>query len=99
MHDEFAAALVENGTAVEINAWACLLNNQYPLDFVNKYVEYLGFLKERHVKFSMGSDTHDPAYSVDWEKVEKILSPLELKPCDLWTIDAGKRQMRKGKKK
>jgi len=94
MHDEFASALVESGTAVEINAWACLLNKQYPEDFVSRYVEYLAYHKERNVKFSFGSDTHDATYLVDWEKVEKIIAPLQLAKQNLWDITLSKQNKR-----
>jgi len=58
MHDELAAAVVQYGKAVEINAGACLLNPTYPSTFRAQYVEYLAYLKSRGVRFSTGTDSH-----------------------------------------
>ena len=49
MHDEFAAATVQYGKAVEINAGALLVNATYPADFRPRYVEYLAGMKARGV--------------------------------------------------
>ena len=45
--DEFAAALVENGSIFEINISAILLNPHYPERFVGQYLEYVAALKAR----------------------------------------------------
>ncbi len=58
MHDEFAAAVVQYGKAVEINASALLMNDTYPPAFRPRYVEYLAALKSRGVRFSLGTDSH-----------------------------------------
>jgi len=58
MHDELAAAAVQYGKAIEINAGACLLNPTYPSTFRAQYVEYLAFMRDRGVRFSPGSDNH-----------------------------------------
>ena len=64
MHDEFAAAARENGKVVEANISAMLLNPTYPERFKRQYAEYISMLAERGVSISIGSDCHDPEYSV-----------------------------------
>jgi len=84
MHDEFAAAAVEHGTAVEINAHACLLNPDYPEGFRAQYREYLAGLKERGVRFSLGSDSHGPGYTGRIVELEPDLREIGIAQDDLW---------------
>jgi len=84
MHEEFAAAAVEHGTAVEVNAHACLLNGKYPPRFRGQYREYLAMLKERGVRLSLGSDSHGPGYSKRILEIADDLAGLGLTEADLW---------------
>lgn len=84
MHNEFAAALQENGKAVEINAQGVLLNPCYPASFHAQYLDYLAFLKEQGIRFSLGSDSHDGDYNACLPQILPDLSTLGLKEDDLW---------------
>lgn len=84
MHDEFAAAARENGKAVEINANACLLNPSYPRTFRGQYLEYLAGLKQRGVRFSVGSDSHYPGYDGALARVEEDVASLGIDGASLW---------------
>jgi len=86
MHDEFAAATIESGTAVEINISACLLNGDYPESFTGQYVEYLALLNERGVTFSVGSDLHSPTYEIDFPKVTGMIASIGIVDEDLWRL-------------
>jgi histidinol phosphatase-like PHP family hydrolase len=86
MHDEFAAAATARGKAVEINLKGCLLNPAYPEDFGRQYVDYLAYLHERGVRFSVGSDAHGPGYAPDFERAGELLDPLALCENDLWGL-------------
>jgi histidinol phosphatase-like PHP family hydrolase len=88
MHDEFAAALVEHDTAVEINLAACLFNHHYPQEFAKSYIEYLAHLAERNVRFSIGSDSHGPDYNPDFETTGKVLDEIGIDEERLWTLPA-----------
>lgn len=65
LHDEFAAAVREHGTVVEINLYAMLLNRRYPDAFKRQYVEYLAGLKAAGVTLSIGSDHHAQSHHYD----------------------------------
>ncbi len=89
MHDEFAAAAVEHGTAVEINASASLVNPNYPDTFRSQYRDYLAYLKERGVQFSLGSDSHswvdeDDVYTPHTQYLEEDLQWLGIGTDELW---------------
>jgi histidinol phosphatase-like PHP family hydrolase len=62
IHDEFAAAVVENDTLVEINLLAMLLNWQYSYRFKRQYLDYLAGLKDKGAKLCIGSDNHEEHY-------------------------------------
>lgn len=90
MHDEFAAAVVQYGKAVEINAGALLVNYTYPPDFRPRYVEYLAGLKARGVRFSLGTDSHawfGPAYYPCLADAAPDLATLGLTDDVLWYPD------------
>lgn len=84
MHDEFAAAVRENGKVVEINAGAILLNETYPPSFRRQYLEYLTMLKEAGVRFSVGSDAHDAGYVPRLRRIEPDIEAIGLTQADLW---------------
>lgn len=87
MHDEFAAALVENGGIFEINISAILLNPHYPERFVGQYLEYVAALKARGVVFSLASDCHGAHYSaVDFERPAQLLASAGFTAADLWCL-------------
>lgn len=86
MHDEFAAAVVEHGTVVEINLGAMLLNPQYPKRFAGQYLEYLAGLKAAGVRFSLGSDCHDPHYVADFAKAATMLATVGIRDHDCWRL-------------
>jgi len=83
MHDEFAAALIEHGTLMEINGGAMLLTEKYPMSFRRQYGDYLVSMKERGVRFSFGSDCHGPASAPRVRQVEPILDGLGITAEDL----------------
>ncbi len=86
MHDEFAAAAAENGTAVEINISANLMNPNYPESFPHQYLEYLAFLQSRKVKLSIGSDCHKQHYyEIDFAKAGDMVSKAGIKN-DFWQL-------------
>lgn len=86
MHEEFAAASVEHGTAVEINISAMLLNPEYPDGFAPQYLEYLGELKRLGVTFSLASDCHSPTYDTDFETPAEMLASVGITDADLWRM-------------
>ena len=88
LHDEFAAAVKENGKIVEINLWAMLLTHAYEESFKRQYLEYLAGLKSRGVKFSIGSDTHEGKYQVDLVESARRLDSVGITEQDLWTLPA-----------
>ncbi len=85
-HDAFAAALQERDTALEINPAACPFNPPYPEAFQKQYVHHPAYMRERGVRFAVGSDTHGPAYDPPWEDAARILEDLGLADDDLWRL-------------
>jgi len=85
MHDEFAAAVVQHGKAVEINAGAILLNPFYPATFRAQYREYLAGLKARGVRFTLASDSHAPGYNRRLLDIEDDLDDIGLTAADFWS--------------
>ncbi|MBN1555731.1 MAG: PHP domain-containing protein, partial [Phycisphaerae bacterium] len=57
MHDEFAAAAIQHGKAVEINLAGMVMSNCFTDKFKQQYCEYLAGLQARGVAMSIGSDT------------------------------------------
>ena len=86
MHDEFAAAVVERGTVVEINLSAILLNGSYPESFAPQYLEYLTGLKERGVVFTVGSDCHAAQYRPDFGGPASMLESIGIRDDELWRL-------------
>lgn len=84
MHDELAAAAREHGTAIEINASAIFTNDTYPGLFKRQYLDYLAYLKETGVTFSLGSDSHCPGYCDHLSEMQEELNHLELSEERLW---------------
>ena len=86
MHDEFAACAREHGVAVEINIGAMLFNPKYPDTFQKMYVDYLAYLAERGVTFSIGCDSHGPALSGRYGETASILGSIGIRADRLWTL-------------
>ncbi|MCD6361751.1 MAG: hypothetical protein J7M38_12925 [Armatimonadetes bacterium] len=86
MHDEFAAAAVEHDTAVEINLDAILLSRSYPETFAGQYLEYLAYLRDRGVVFSIGSDCHSAQYAPDFERAGEMLEGIGLRDEQMWRL-------------
>ncbi len=86
MHDEFAAACLENGAAVEVNISAILLNPHYPARFVRQYLEYIAELHRRGVSLAIGSDCHSAHYEIDFERTAMLLGPLGIGEEEWWRL-------------
>lgn len=86
MHGEFAAAAVENGTKIEINLCAMLLNKTYPARFKEQYTEYLAGLKGAGVRLTIGSDCHNERYDIDFETPARMLEAVGIGEKDLWSL-------------
>jgi histidinol phosphatase-like PHP family hydrolase len=74
IHREFAASCIENDKLVEINLAAMLLTANYSDSFKMGYLDYLVYLKELGVSFSIGSDCHNEYYDIDFPKAADMLS-------------------------
>ena len=74
IHREFAASCIENDKLVEINLSAMLLTANYSDSFKMEYMDYLVYLKELGVSFSIGSDCHNEFYDIDFRKAADMLS-------------------------
>lgn len=94
MHDELAAALVESKTAMEINLDACLFNDNYPETFTREYADFISYMHERGVKFSVGTDSHGEVYRgkgyegshLDLDRAAVILEEIGIATEDLWSL-------------
>lgn len=86
MHDEFAAAVLENRKVVEINISAMLLNPKYPKHFVSEYLDYLAGLKARGVPLSIGSDCHGAEYKINFARAEEMLASVGIFDKCCWRI-------------
>ncbi|MEN6302781.1 MAG: hypothetical protein ABFD96_08665 [Armatimonadia bacterium] len=84
MHDEFAAAAVQHGTAVEINLSATLLNPGYPERFHYQYADYLAYLQGRGVQLSVGSDCHSATYAPPFARAAEMLAQAGVNTDNLW---------------
>jgi len=88
LHDEFAAALIEHGTACEANLGACILNPHYPERWRRRYVAYLAALKEKGVAIAVGSDCHSEDYGADFEAAARMLEEVGFREDDFWHLNA-----------
>lgn len=85
MHKEFAAAAIENDTAVEINIETNLLNPRYPDGFASRYLEYLAELQSQGVHLSIGSDCHTLHYDINFEEAGRMLESAGIRD-DFWCL-------------
>lgn len=84
MHLEFAAAVIQHDTAVEINAEMLLAPN-YPEHFRSQYRDYLALLKGAGVTFSIASDSHAPGYDGHrLKQIEADIAALGLREENFW---------------
>lgn len=86
MHDDFAAAAIDNDTLVEINVNAILTKPAYPEHFKWQYMDYLVDLKQKGVIFSLGSDCHGEHYSINFEHAERMLESAGISEADIWVM-------------
>jgi histidinol phosphatase-like PHP family hydrolase len=84
MHDEFAAAVIENEKKVEINIDSFVVNPMFTDTFKRDYGDFLADLKSRGATFSIGSDCHEEQYEVNFEKAEAYLDDIGITEEDLW---------------
>ena len=85
VHDEFIAALLENGKAAEINP-GVLMTDYYPEPWRMQYLEYLGELARRGVKLAAGSDRHLRPYENGFEAMAALLEKVGIRDEDLWRL-------------
>jgi histidinol phosphatase-like PHP family hydrolase len=92
MHEEFAAAVVQNNKIIEISM-VMILGPQWTEKFKSQYLDWLSFMKSKNVKFSIGSDCHGPDYSIDGyqipidlRKAERILAGAGFTDADIWCM-------------
>ena len=84
MHNEFAAALLENNKYLECNYGViCAYNSTEK--FRNQYAEYLREMFECGIKITYGSDSHN-RYNPDVKKAEEYLARAGFKDGDVTEI-------------
>ncbi len=80
MHDEFAAAMIENGKFMEMNVGAFITSTRFPESFKRQYVEFVRSMFEKGVKLTLGTDQHgktEPGGYLDQRQpTEDYLRPL-----------------------
>lgn len=86
MHEEFAAAAIQHGKAVEINLCAMLLNGTYTDRFKRQYLEYLADLEQRGVSLAIGSDCHDEGYDIDFAGAAAMLESAGVRLDRPWRL-------------
>ncbi|MCE5280257.1 MAG: hypothetical protein ABFD92_09285 [Planctomycetaceae bacterium] len=85
MHEELAAALVQTGTAAEINPGVALTWH-YPAAWKQQYIEYMAWLKSRGVKLATGSDRHLRPYDSRYSELAPLLESVGIRDEDLWRL-------------
>lgn len=74
MHDEFAAAVLENGKMVELNT-DFFVSDNYTEKFKRQYAEYICVLYEKGISITIGSDLHG-GYTAHHKQVRRYMEPL-----------------------
>ncbi len=73
---ELGQAARETGTAIEINAHACLANPAHSERYVQEYLDFLSAVAEEGACFSLGSDAHGieqlALVEAAWSAAEKL---------------------------
>ena len=85
MHREFAHACISNKKLMEINIAAMLLSIHYSAKFKEQYLEYLIFMKELGVRFSVGSDCHNEFYNLDLSQASRMLEKAGFTEDDFYS--------------
>lgn len=80
IHDEFAAAVKENGKCVEMNV-GFFYTTIFTDHFKHQYAEYIRSLFEKGVPITIGSDSHTD-YRNYQEQSEKFLAPVGFTATD-----------------
>jgi histidinol phosphatase-like PHP family hydrolase len=75
MHDELAAALMENEVCIEANP-SMIFGEVFPERFYRQYNEYLRYMFEKGVKLVFGSDVHHSPYKDHRLDVERALGSV-----------------------
>ena len=81
IHNEFAAALKENGKCMEWNITSFICTKEYTEKFCIQYAEYVREMFEMGVPITIGSDEHHE-YPDFQDAVERIASKVGFKPED-----------------
>lgn len=81
IHDEFAAAMIENDACMEWNILSFIVTDEYTEKFTRQYAEYVRMMFEKGVKITIGSDVHHD-YPDFREKVEALASSVGFKEGD-----------------
>ncbi len=81
---ELGQAAKETGTAIEINAHACLANPSHSERYAREYLEFLSAVAEEGARFSLGSDAHDIGHLALAEAAWAAAEKLELTPDRIW---------------
>ncbi|HOJ39686.1 MAG TPA: hypothetical protein PKX93_06755 [bacterium] len=68
---------------MEINLSAMLLNPRYPERFKEQYLNYLVWLKEQGVVFTLGSDGHG-SYQLNPQRAAAWLNSFGFQEDDFW---------------
>lgn len=84
MHEELAAALIENDKPMELNVISFLICEDFPEKLCRQYAEYARWMFERGVKLTIGTDEHggNGGYQDYREKAAALLRPLGFQPAD-----------------
>lgn len=78
IHEEFAAAVLENNKIVELNT-DFFVSESYTEYFKRQYAEYICMLHEKGIPVSIGSDLHGD-YTGHHDVVRKYFQPLGFTP-------------------
>ena len=80
VHEEFAAAMKENGKCMEWNL-CFIVGRQYPEAFKRRYAEYVREMFELGVPITLGSDAHDE-YPNCQDAVQEMACRVGFEPQD-----------------
>lgn len=74
----------ETGTAIEINATACLTNPNYSDKFVREYIDFMAVIAETGAMFSLSSDAHSIQKLAHVERAWEAAAQIGLTPERIW---------------
>lgn len=84
---ELGQAAKETGTAIEINACACLSPTAFSQQYIDEYFEYLAIIAAEGPMFSVGSDAHGIGNLAVVDSAWQMVERLELPPERIWRPD------------